>query len=461
MRSMLPNPRRPLRLVRNLVADPAGSTAVIIALALSAIVGFAGLGTETASWYLTKRSMQGAADTAAATAAAELAASSSATITQMRSAARSVASRYGFVNDTASTTVTVNHPPASGTYDACPSGFAGTDCYVEVIISQPQTALLSAVFMSSGPTITARAVALANKKAGDSGCVLALSGASVVDIQLSGGVNLAFSNCALYDNSPLQSGALTMSNNVSLTASAAYIVGTPNQTTGLTTTDGTFTGVNPAADPYASVNLPVPHGNCDGGNNKLTNPNMSLSVTGDGTYVFCNDVEMNTNGGNPVLTLGPGTYIFSKGANLKMTSGTLQATGGVTLVFERADVTGQHPATNPGTVSINGNASMNIVAPTSGSTAGLAFFQERYTCTGSVTNCTNTFGGGGTLNITGAAYFPNNPVDYSGGSGAGGASQCTQLIANTITFSGGATFNNNCEGTGVQTISYTNGTLVM
>ena len=36
--------------------------------------------------------------------------------------------------------------------------------------------------MSSGPTITARAVAFANRKAGDSGCVLALSGASVVDV---------------------------------------------------------------------------------------------------------------------------------------------------------------------------------------------------------------------------------------------------------------------------------------
>ena len=45
--------------------------------------------------------------------------------------------------------------------------------------------------------------------------------------------------------------------------------------------------------------------------------------------------------------------------------------------------------------------------------------------------------------------------------GAGGTSQCTQLIANTITFSGGATFNNNCAGTGTQTISLTNGQLVM
>ena len=47
MRSMLSNPRSPLRLIRNVLGDPTGATAVIIALALSAIVGFAGLGTET------------------------------------------------------------------------------------------------------------------------------------------------------------------------------------------------------------------------------------------------------------------------------------------------------------------------------------------------------------------------------------------------------------------------------
>ena len=45
--------------------DRSGTIAVLLALALSAIVGFAGLGTEVASWYYTKRAMQGAADAAA------------------------------------------------------------------------------------------------------------------------------------------------------------------------------------------------------------------------------------------------------------------------------------------------------------------------------------------------------------------------------------------------------------
>lgn len=458
--------RGPLRPSISALSDRKGGAAVLFAVSLSGIIGFAGLGTEVGSWYLTKRTMQSAADSAATTAAANLARNTSASSDQLLIDARSVAAKFNFVDGTGSTTVSVHNPPSDTTnLSACSvalganSPFTGSNCYVEVVITQPQTPLLSALFMSTGPTITSRAVALANTKAGDQGCVLALSGASVVDIQLSGGVNLNFTGCAFYDNSPLQLGALSMSNNTRLAALAGYIVGTPNQTTGLTTTDGLFTGINPINDPYADVPVPTPHATCDD-NSKLNNPNTSRSVTGDGTWVFCKDVSMDTNGNNPVLTLNPGIYIFACGANLSMTSGTLQATGGVTLVFERACRSG-NAAANPGTVSITGNANVNITAPTSGPTAGLAFFQERNTCTANVQNCTNTLGGGGNLNITGAIYFPNNPVSYSGGTSAGGASQCTQLIANTITFTGGATLQQNCQSAGTRQIGATAGTLIM
>ena len=68
--------------------------------------------------------------------------------------------------------------------------------------------------------------------------------------------------------------------------------------------------------------------------------------------------------------------------------------------------------------------------------------------------------GGGTQNITGAIYFPKSTISYSGGASTGGA-QCTQLVADKITFTGGSTFNSNCSSVGTRTISYTNGSLVM
>jgi hypothetical protein len=88
-------------------------------------------------------------------------------------------------------------------------------------------------------------------------------------------------------------------------------------------------------------------------------------------------------------------------------------------------------------------------------------FQQRTTCTGNGSNsCNANLAGGGTQNINGAIYFPNNAISYSGGSSTAGY-QCTQLIADTISYTGGSTFNSQCSSSGTQTINATNGTLVM
>ena len=460
MRSILSTIRRLRLCFTRMLGDPAGATAVIIALALSAIVGFAGLGTETASWYFIKRSMQGAADSAAATAAAELATNSSTSHDQMQSAARSISSRFGFANGTGSTTVTVNNPPASGTYGACPtgSGFAGTNCYVEVIISQPQTALLSALFLSTGPTIASRAVALANVTAADQGCVLALDRNSDVGLTTSGSPSLTFNSCALYVNSPLSPGAVSMNGNPSISAAAAYIVGSVSGS-GLTATDGIFTGVNPIGDPYADVSVPWPSpkpnastgANCDQNN---FSGGGTISASNTKAYVFCNGIKIT---GNKTLNLCPGVYIIDQGL-LSLQSGTINAppssgcgtTGGVTIIL--ANDTGGAPAD----VKINGNFTLNLTAPTTGPTAGIALFQDRVSCPG----CGNKINGGSSSNITGAIYFPTNAIEYSGGASTGGA-VCTQLIAYTITFKGNSTFNSSCNSAGTKTINFTNGTLVM
>jgi Flp pilus assembly protein TadG len=146
-------------LLARVLRDRSGAAAVILALAVSAIVGFAGLGTEVAAWYYTKRAMQGAADAAASSAAATLAANTSATSTQMQDVGKSVAATMHFTDGTANTTVSINNPPATTTsLNTCSSPFSAFNCYVEVVINQPQTPLLSALFLSNGPTITARAV---------------------------------------------------------------------------------------------------------------------------------------------------------------------------------------------------------------------------------------------------------------------------------------------------------------
>jgi Flp pilus assembly protein TadG len=73
MGNILSGIRHPVAPVSGLLRNRSGATAVTVALALTAVLGFAGLGTEAASWYYTKRNMQSAADAAAATAGASLA----------------------------------------------------------------------------------------------------------------------------------------------------------------------------------------------------------------------------------------------------------------------------------------------------------------------------------------------------------------------------------------------------
>ena len=464
--------------IGNLGRDTSGGTLIVIALSLTALVGVAGLAVEVGSWYLTKRTMQAAADAAASTAAANLAANTSSSSTQLSADATSIAAQFGFANGTGGTTVSAHNPPTSGTY-------SGNSLYVEVDISQPQTPHLTALFMTTGPTITASATAKANHQVSDQGCVLALSGASVVDVQLNGGVNMSFSNCAMYDNSPLAGGALTMGNNTAINAQAVYVSGTPNQTSGITTTDGIFTGVNPTADPYASVTQPTSSTTCNvspnnNGNNDLhlnsSHPTYTFSPSSaNGTCAIPYNIKMDA---ASTLNFCPGVYVFNNGSSLLDNAGaggaTINApptstttptistacptdtTGGVTLVFANG-------SNGPGIISINAQATVNLTAPTTGATAGIAIFQARTACSGNGNGnngCANALQGGANQNITGAIYLPNNSVSYTAGSSTGGA-QCTQLIANTITFSGQATFNNNCTSAGTKVISLTNGQLAM
>ena len=96
-----------------------------------------------------------------------------------------------------------------------------------------------------------------------------------------------------------------------------------------------------------------------------------------------------------------------------------------------------------------------MTAPTTGPTQGLAFFQDR----NAPSTGTDSFVGGSAQNITGAIYFPDNAVTFTGNSSAGG-SQCTQLIALKVNFNGTSNLSNNCAGDGTTPFGNATATLV-
>jgi len=187
--------------------DQVGNIAILAALTLPVLVGFAGLGTEGALWYYTHHQMQDAADSAAISAATAYSGSSGTNITTQ---ADGVTALYGYTDGSGGTTVVVNRPPSQGRYTSRSGA-------VEVIVSQPQTRILSALWSSSSTvTITARAVALANAGVG---CVLALNPHAAASASEQGSVAISLNSCSLYDNSDA-------SNAVSVGGSAIYLMST-------------------------------------------------------------------------------------------------------------------------------------------------------------------------------------------------------------------------------------------
>ena len=89
---------------------------------------------------------------------------------------------------------------------------------------------------------------------------------------------------------------------------------------------------------------------------------------------------------------------------------------------------------------------MNIAAPTSGAYAGLLFYGDRTQATAK-----NTINGDASSLLTGAIYFPSQEVDFLGN--FSGSNGCVQVVADTIYYTGSATFKTNCTGSGMKTIS--------
>src|SRR5262249_6294533 len=146
----LPSFRSLTRLLAAFAGDRAGAATLTIAVSFSVLVGFAALGTEVAEWYSIRRTMQGSADSAAFSAAT--AKWNGASTDAYTSEARSVTGSYGFADGSNGAVVTVNNPPASGSYTADNNA-------VEVIVARPQPLQLARMFMSGQPTLHARAVA--------------------------------------------------------------------------------------------------------------------------------------------------------------------------------------------------------------------------------------------------------------------------------------------------------------
>jgi hypothetical protein len=252
------------------------------------------------------------------------------------------------------------------------------------------------------------------------GCVLSLNATVSNAISSQGSAKTTLDGCAIYDNS---ANATALSNGGSATISTLFVgvVGGVGSTSGITATQGIRTGIGAVADPYADATFPAFSGCRD---NKYTAKTVETIYPG----VYCGGIGVNA---NAVLTLSAGIYYLDSGDFSVNGGGTVQGTG-VTLVFTSKS------GNNIGSATINGNANVNLTAPTSGDTRGIVIFGDRRIPTGT----TFKFNGGASQYLGGAIYVPTGAIQFSGGIGSG--TSCTQIIGDTVTFTGNSTVKIDC-----------------
>ncbi|WP_292412374.1 hypothetical protein, partial [Mesorhizobium sp.] len=321
--------------------------------------------------------------------------------TIVAAATQSVAS-----NALAAATVVVNDPPTSGPNTAKKA--------VEVILTQQLDRLFTQIFTQGKVSEKARAVALITE--GSNACVLALSKSAGQAALFSGSTSVKLKGCSVMSNS-IANDAIKVQGSAGLQADCLISVGGMVLNNPVTTDPvnckAPITQALPASDPFANLPAPAVSNQCQNGNKTVLSP---------GTY--CNNLSLSGN-----VTLSPGVYVLQ--GNLKINANAIIQGNGVTIYMAGSS-----------TVSMNGNATVTLSAQTSGPYSGVLFYGDR---TG--TAAQSTFNGTANSLLTGAIYFPRQQVNYLGN--FSGQNGCTQVVADTVQWSGNSTINQDCTAYGM------------
>jgi putative Flp pilus-assembly TadE/G-like protein len=373
-----------------------GQVVVLMALSLLALLGFAGLATDVGYFRLQQRMAQTAADSAAKAGVENISGG------EYTTAAQNDAALNGFTDGSDGVTVTVSKPPTSGSYSGDPNAVA-----VIVSKAQPTFFLWSLGFK----TVTISATAVAKLASG--GCVIALNKTKSNALVASGSASVS-AQCAVEVDSS-SSNAVVTSGSACITGTSIDIVGNYSNSSSCGPSPKPTTGIASFSDPLSSLAAPT-YGTCN-----HTNFSISSSQTLD-PGVYCNGITIKNLG--TTATLNAGTYILLGGGfNV---SGGASVTGSSVFFYNTGNATYAYKP-----VVISGGSGVTLSAPTTGTYAGILFFQDRSISSSSQ----NTISGASTAKIEGTLYFPTTPLTYSGGSSSSGAAY-TVLIADTITFSG-------------------------
>lgn len=413
--------------LKKLWRDRRGNALVIAGAALPLIVGSAGLASDTIQWALWKRQLQRVADSAAeAGAYAKVAGATLDNCSNVSTATYSSPIAYDVKKNNhlpQIPTCSATNPPSTGSYTADANA-------VRVSVSMQRQLSFSGMFMSAAPTITA--IATATIVPSGKYCVVSLESAAVTGIDATGSTNVNL-GCGMITNSTSLTAAVATGSSSVTASPIAAVGGIPSSTHW-----GSGTILQPftiqQADPFASV-TPTAPATCNAGvtvqpSQVLTDTNNSTPAASDnalqpGCYAF-----LNLKG---TVTLMPGTYYIDAG-DFTVNSGAVVNCSGCTIVLSNRDPT----SSSIGTATLNGNATINMTAPDSGTYAGILFYQDRRATSDNAI----TINGDSSSSFQGAFYFPKADVTFNGNAGMNTA--CMQIVGKDVSFTGNSAISNTC-----------------
>lgn len=406
-----------------LLKEEDGQVLVLTALCISVLLCLLALAIDAGQLYYTQRQLQTAADAAALAGALEGSQCGGTNLcTAMQQAAQAAMTENGITNLTLSTqcaatqgtgtTLTLNNGP-------CALGSADPNynnpSYVEAVVSRPQPTFFARLMGFKSVDVTARSEAALGLP---QFCLDVLNPTAPQAMLINGNASLVANCGAVVDSSA--GNALTVNGHATLTASVIDVHGGDllNGNVSVSPTPQ----VNALARPDPLANTPVPTSSGCGSTttSPYTGAPAMVTVSGakqapvfnPGTY--CGGIQLNA---NVTATFNPGTYIIQ--GPWIVNGGDTITGNGVTFYF------------SSGSLTMNGNAHADLVAPTTGTYAGILMFQNASDTSTVILN-------GDTTSVwQGAIYLPGAQLTLNGGANL---AAYTILDVNTLIVNGNDTF---------------------
>jgi Flp pilus assembly protein TadG len=372
--------------------EDSGAVLVLAALSLTALMGFVALSTDVGVLFRSRRNAQIAADAAAIAGSVDYLYNG--TTTSATAAAKAASAANGITDGTGGATVSVNIPPANG-----PN--AGNGAFVEAIVSKPKSTIFMGVFGFKTMTVKA---AVAGTPTYGQACIWLMKNSGMA-LDLQGNYDIEAPSCGIYVNSGSSNALSVTGNGGRVNAKFLDVVGSSTSNHATSPTAPTLNAA-PRKSPWGNLAGPTEaNGGCsiiDKTTTSVTG-NVSASAPGLG-HAICYQKAVTLSG----ATLGAGVYMFEKGVTI---SGTVTVNGGTLDVY--------------GGTFNQGNALLNITAPTSGTYNGIALMQPSNNA-----NDLQVQFGSGNQKLDGYIYAPGAEVylqDHGGGITATGIVAATMF----------------------------------